>query len=275
MKKSLGIIMAAVVALAVLAIPLSLRHASWNQAALSSGGMLQSQVSTASDAPEESGPPSREESQPTVEQGESSEPFAARSSVAASSAPKPQAVSSKAAPAAPASSKPPASKPAAASVPAQSSSRPPASSNAPSSKPSGSSSAGNTQGGSTNTTFTASLVELVNQEREKAGLDPVTENQKASAAAQVRAKELETSFSHNRPDGRSCFTALGEQGLSYRLAGENIAWGQSSPAQVMQGWMNSPGHRANILDGSFTEIGVGYYRTAAGKTFWVQMFIRR
>ena len=78
-------------------------------------------------------------------------------------------------------------------------------------------------------------------------------------------------FSHTRPDGRSCFTALTDLGISYGGAGENIAYGQSSPEEVMTAWMNSSGHRANILNSSFTKLGVGVYKS--GNTiYWVQLF---
>lgn len=117
------------------------------------------------------------------------------------------------------------------------------------------------------------IVELVNEERAQAGLNPVTLDASASQAAQVRAQEIVISFSHTRPDGRSCFTALEEQGIRYRTAGENIAWGQRSPEQVMDAWMNSPGHRANILQESFTHIGVGYYQEN-GINYWSQLFFR-
>lgn len=117
------------------------------------------------------------------------------------------------------------------------------------------------------------IVELVNEERAKAGLHSVTLDTAASQAAYVRAKEIVKSFSHTRPDGRSCFTALTEAQVRYRLAGENIAWGQRTPEQVMEGWMNSPGHRANILRESFTHIGVGYYQEN-GVNYWTQMFFQ-
>lgn len=117
------------------------------------------------------------------------------------------------------------------------------------------------------------VVQLVNQEREKAGLQPLSISRSAEAAALIRSKEIENSFSHTRPNGSSFSTALKEQGVSYRSSGENIAWGQKTPEQVMQGWMNSPGHRANILNANFTAIGVGYYRNAAGVNYWTQLFI--
>lgn len=121
-------------------------------------------------------------------------------------------------------------------------------------------------------TFAEQVVELVNQERTKASLNAVTLDQNIASAALVRAKEIETSFSHTRPNGSKFSTALTEQGVTFKGAGENIAWGQKSPEAVMQAWMNSEGHRANILNKNFTKIGVGYYQNAAGRNFWTQLF---
>ena len=122
-------------------------------------------------------------------------------------------------------------------------------------------------------TFAEQVVELVNQERTKAGLSAVTLDQNIASAALVRAKEIETSFSHTRPNGSKFSTALTEQGVTFKGAGENIAWGQKSPEAVIQAWMNSEGHRANILNKNFTKIGVGYYQNAAGRNFWTQLFL--
>lgn len=119
--------------------------------------------------------------------------------------------------------------------------------------------------------YVAEVVRLVNVERAKAGLNPVTADAKISAAALVRSKEQIQSFSHTRPNGSSCFTVLAEQGVTYRGAGENIAMGQKTPAAVMQAWMNSEGHRANILNKNFTKIGVGYY-VNGGTAYWTQLF---
>ena len=117
------------------------------------------------------------------------------------------------------------------------------------------------------------IVDLVNEERAKEGLAPLTLHSSATAAAAVRAKEIKTSFSHTRPDGRNFNTALNEQGVSYRGAGENIAYGQRTPEEVMTGWMNSSGHRANIMNGSYTSIGVGHYVDANGVSYWTQLFL--
>ena len=91
-------------------------------------------------------------------------------------------------------------------------------------------------------------------------------------AAQIRATEIEISFSHTRPNGTSFATAIREQGISYRTAGENIAYGQRSPEEVVEAWMNSEGHRANILNANFNKIGVGYYQNNRGVKYWSQEF---
>lgn len=122
--------------------------------------------------------------------------------------------------------------------------------------------------------FLQEVVDLVNAERAKEGLAPLSVNTNVQAAAMVRAKECEQVFSHTRPDGSSFSTALKEQNVSYKSAGENIAWGQKSPQEVMNAWMNSSGHRANIMNPNFTTIGVGYYENANGTDYWCQLFTR-
>lgn len=122
--------------------------------------------------------------------------------------------------------------------------------------------------------FIQEVVNLVNEERAKEGLSALKLDTKVQAAAQVRAKECEQLFSHTRPDGSSFATALKEQNVSYRSAGENIAWGQRSPEEVMKAWMNSSGHRANIMNPNFSTIGVGYYENANGTDYWCQLFTR-
>ena len=118
-------------------------------------------------------------------------------------------------------------------------------------------------------TYAAKVAELVNVERAKAGLPALTLDAAASQAAQVRAAEIRTSFSHTRPSGKNCFTALAEAGVNYRAAGENIASGQKTPEEVVTAWMNSEGHRKNILSPNFTGIGVGYLEG----NYWTQFFI--
>ncbi len=122
--------------------------------------------------------------------------------------------------------------------------------------------------------WTQQVVDLVNAERKKAGLRELAISDGAASAAQVRANEITRSFSHTRPNGSSFGTALNEAGVSYTGCGENIAYGQNSPQAVMNQWMNSASHRANILNSQFTAIGVGHYRDNAGTDYWTQLFIR-
>ena len=112
---------------------------------------------------------------------------------------------------------------------------------------------------------------ITNSERAAAGLEPLSFSEMLTDAAAVRAAEIQTVFSHTRPDGSSCFTAITQTGAGYRYAGENIAYGQRSPAEVMEAWMDSPGHRANILSDRAVYIGVGVtYRS--GVYYWSQFF---
>lgn len=116
------------------------------------------------------------------------------------------------------------------------------------------------------------VADLVNQERAKAGLAPVTLSAQLSSAANIRSREIKQSFSHTRPDGTSFSTAIRQAGISYQGSGENIAYGQPSPQAVMNAWMNSQGHRANILNSRYTSIGVGYYEDSRGVPYWTQLF---
>lgn len=129
------------------------------------------------------------------------------------------------------------------------------------------------QEGSEEQSFVRQVVQLVNEERAKNGLAPLTVHTGAEQAAAVRAKEIQTSFSHTRPDGSGFSTALTQAGVSYTTSGENIAYGQQTPQAVMEAWMNSAGHRANILNASFRQIGVGHVRSASGVSYWTQLFI--
>ncbi|MBQ8927677.1 MAG: hypothetical protein IJ055_05305 [Oscillospiraceae bacterium] len=112
---------------------------------------------------------------------------------------------------------------------------------------------------------------LVNAERARQGLPALREEAVLDRAAEQRAQEIVQQFSHTRPDGSSCFTVLEEYGVLYRSAGENIAYGYTSPESVMDGWMNSPGHRANILSGQYDSIGIGVFEYG-GTTYWTQVF---
>lgn len=115
------------------------------------------------------------------------------------------------------------------------------------------------------------VFDLVNKERKANGLRVVTLSDELCKVADVRAKEIVKSFSHTRPNGTSCFTAFKENGITYRYAGENIAYGQKTATIVMNAWMNSSGHRANILNKNFGKIGIACYEYG-GKKYWVQVF---
>ena len=122
-------------------------------------------------------------------------------------------------------------------------------------------------------TYEEQVVALVNEERAKEGLPALKVDETLQAAALARAKETVQRFSHTRPNGASCFTILKEYGISYHYAGENIAYGQRTPEEVVGAWMNSAGHRANIMSENFTTIGIGYYQTANGTKYWSQLFL--
>lgn len=120
------------------------------------------------------------------------------------------------------------------------------------------------------------VVDLVNKERAAAGLPALKVNTKLAGVAEKKAEDLRDKnyFAHQSPTYGSPFDMMKQFGISYTTAGENIAKGQKTPSDVMNGWMNSPGHRANILSANYTEIGVGYVTDSNGGTYWVQHFIR-
>lgn len=120
------------------------------------------------------------------------------------------------------------------------------------------------------------VVDQVNKERAAAGLSALKVNTKLASVAEKKAEDLRDNnyFSHTSPTYGSPFDMMKQFGITYTAAGENIAKGQKTPSAVMNGWMNSEGHRANILNSSYTEIGVGYVTDSNGNTYWVQMFIR-
>lgn len=122
------------------------------------------------------------------------------------------------------------------------------------------------------TKYESEVVSLVNAERAKNGLSPLTQDWELSRVARYKSQDMKDNsyFSHTSPIYGSPFDMIKSFGISYRTAGENIAKGQSTPQAVVNAWMNSSGHRANILNRSYTKIGVGY--VADGK-YWTQMFI--
>lgn len=116
------------------------------------------------------------------------------------------------------------------------------------------------------------VLRLVNAERQKAGVSPLSADSGLHQVAQLRAEETIVQFDHTRPNGESFYTALQQAGISYRTTGENIAMGQRTPADVMNAWMNSSGHRQNILNANYGKLGVGYVTDASGRAYWVQIF---
>ncbi|GGH21253.1 CAP domain-containing protein [Paenibacillus segetis] len=117
--------------------------------------------------------------------------------------------------------------------------------------------------------FAQQVLDLVNDERYKAGLNSLTMDEELSNMAMVKAQDMYNNnyFDHNSPTHGSPFDMMNEFGISYNTAGENIANGQTTPTQVMKDWMNSPGHKANILNSSYTHIGIAFYNNE-----WVQEF---
>lgn len=125
--------------------------------------------------------------------------------------------------------------------------------------------------------FRQEVLDLVNVERAKNGLVALEMgDEKLMAAAQIRAQEIAVVESHTRPNGTSCFTVLKECGVADSAAGENAAWGSVSPQEVVAAWMNSEGHRANILNPDARKMGVGYYYDGASQWGhqWIQLFTK-
>lgn len=127
------------------------------------------------------------------------------------------------------------------------------------------------------TLFELRVIELVNAERNKAGLRSLKHDKKLSEMAREKARDMVVHryFSHKSPNYGSPFNMMKKFGISYHCAGENIASGYNSPETVIQGWMNSPGHRANIMKPLYLHIGVGYFYTNIGlyNHYWTQEFI--
>lgn len=124
------------------------------------------------------------------------------------------------------------------------------------------------------TAYEKEVIRLVNEIRVKNGLKELTYDWELSRVARYKSQDMKDNkyFSHTSPIYGTPFQMIKNFGISYRSAGENIAKGYASPQAVVNGWMNSEGHRANILNSSFTHIGVGY---VASGNYWTQMFIRK
>lgn len=125
----------------------------------------------------------------------------------------------------------------------------------------------------TATSIEEEVVRLVNIEREKAGLAPLSYSSELSKVAKMKSQDMADNnyFSHTSPTYGDPFTMMRNFGIQYGYAGENIAKGYRSAESVMNGWMNSSGHRENILNSNFKTIGIGYVE-ANGTTYWTQMF---
>ena len=131
-----------------------------------------------------------------------------------------------------------------------------------------------------NSAFVERVVEMTNFQRSQAGLAPLKLNQKLSEAAYTHSRDMALNdyFSHTGSDGSDVTARVRSAGYRYLNAGENIAAGYATPEEAMQGWMNSPGHRANILFPNVKEIGVGFYAlsndsgNAPYQYYWTQDF---
>lgn len=120
------------------------------------------------------------------------------------------------------------------------------------------------------------VADLVNAERAKAGLAPLTLDSSISNAARAKSKDMATNnyFAHTSPTYGNAGNMLSQFGVKYTAWGENIASGQKTPQQVVTAWMNSQGHRENIMSSTFTKIGVGYATNSNGVPYWTQIFAR-
>lgn len=127
------------------------------------------------------------------------------------------------------------------------------------------------QPASTASAYEREVIRLVNVERAKYGLSPLTEDAALTRTARMKSQDMHDRgyFDHNSPTYGTPFQLMKSQGVSYRTAGENIAVGYRTPEAVVNAWMNSSGHRANILNASYTKIGVGY---VASGNYWTQHF---
>lgn len=117
---------------------------------------------------------------------------------------------------------------------------------------------------------------LVNKERAARGLQLLTYNTEVARVARIKSQDMINKgyFSHTSPTYGSPFNMMENFGIRFSNGGENIAYGQRTAQEVMTGWMNSAGHRANILSGSYTQIGVGVAKASNGTLYWTQLFIK-
>lgn len=125
-------------------------------------------------------------------------------------------------------------------------------------------------------TLESEVISLVNTERARAGVPALTENNELTRVARIKSNDFieNNYFSHNSPTYGTPFEMLRSFGIKYTAAAENIAKGQGTAQDVMNTWMNSQGHRANILNSTYNQIGVGVARDDNGTLYWTQLFIR-
>jgi uncharacterized YkwD family protein/spore coat assembly protein SafA len=121
------------------------------------------------------------------------------------------------------------------------------------------------------------VIDLTNRERAKNGLAPLKADWQLSRVARYKSADMRDKryFSHTSPTYGSPFTMMKNFNISYQAAAENIAAGQTSAEEVVKAWMESPGHRKNILDARMTHIGVGYAKGGSYRHYWTQMFIEK
>lgn len=120
------------------------------------------------------------------------------------------------------------------------------------------------------------VIDLVNQQRAWNGLSALKANWEVSRVARYKSQDMinKNYFDHQSPTYGSPFNMMENFGIKFNAAGENIAYGQRTPQDVMNDWMNSPGHRSNILNPTYNQIGVGVAKAANGTYYWTQMFIK-
>ena len=121
------------------------------------------------------------------------------------------------------------------------------------------------------------VIELVNQQRAYNGLPALKANWEVSRVARYKSQDMidKHYFAHQSPTFGSPFNMMENFGIRFSAAGENIAYGQRTPEEVMKSWMNSPGHRSNILNATYNQIGVGVAKSSNGTFYWTQMFIKK
>jgi uncharacterized YkwD family protein/spore coat assembly protein SafA len=125
-------------------------------------------------------------------------------------------------------------------------------------------------------TLEQQVIDLVNKQRAASGLSRLTANWELCRVARYKSQDMinKNYFAHQSPTYGSPFDMMEAFGIRFSAGGENIAYGQRTPQEVMNAWMNSPGHRSNIMSPTYNQIGVGVAKTSSGTYYWTQMFIK-